>query len=295
MKKPQAIALTVSIFCALAVMAVGVIMIFSQPEKDSLKATTGTSVPETSQTAENTETEKNENNQPENKNEENNQQEESQEQITQPPTDLPPFVEILPEKDPVTGEPETGITFPCTIDGYDLVLEKIAPYDGPYVEDGTNAQAQQVAMIMVKNNGEYPIEYAQLAVEYGDTQLTFAISALPKGERLVVQAQNAQTIPQGSVTKVNALVVQRAEFELSSQQIQVTDQGDGRLKVENLTDQTFSSVRLFYKHYMKDEKLFVGGIAFTVQIYRLGAKDSAIIQPAHYGTTGRVVMVRTYE
>lgn len=304
MKKGQTIALTVSIVCALAVMVVGVIMIFSQPERNAPETNDESTVATTPQERESGPAQ--EDTLPENT--------ELSEEVKQPPTDLPSKVEILPgkEKDETEGEEEKaeaeegeqeegeqeeeGVKFPCTIPGYKLALEKIAPYDGLFVEDGTNVQGQQVAMILVKNNGDYPIEYAQIAVYYGETQLTFAISALPVGEKLVVQEQMAQRLPQGVVTKVTALVVQQAEMDLSEDKIRVTDLGEGRLKIENLTDTAFSSVRVFYKYHMPEEDVFVGGITFTVNIYRLGAKGSTIIQPAHYSsTTGRVVMVRTYE
>ena len=324
MKKEQKILLAVSFACALAVMVVGILMIFSQPTETTPLVTVSTGENSTETTYFNGEmcepTETLAITQPEttvetkpgqNGNTETKPVEEEtepseaetqpeagdqQEQVTPPPTQLPPEVEILPEEDPVTGEPEGAVKFPCTVPGYDLVLEKIAPYNGPFVETGTNEQVQGVAMIQVKNNSVYPIEYVQLAVEYGETQLVFAISALPAGEQLVVQEQNAQKIPQGEVTKVAALVVQMAEMEMSAQQIRVTDVGENRLKIENLTDQDISSVRVFYKYYMQEEKLFVGGIAFTVRVFRLGANSSTIIQPAHYSSaTGRVVMVRTYE
>ena len=286
MKKPQIIALAVSVVCALAVMVIGIVMFFSQPEENSPGNSEESSVATTQLGGESCE--KQDETLPEST--------EPAEEVKQPPADLPPKVEILPEEEPEEGETEVGVKFPCTVPGYDLVLEVIAPYDGMFVEDGSNRQSQQVAMILVKNNGDYPIEYAQLAVQYGDNQLVFAISALPAGERLVVQEQTAQKIPQGPVTKVTALVVQQAEMVMSEKEIRVTDLGDDRLKVENLTDQNFSSVRIFYKYYMKEEAVFVGGIAFAVKIYRLDAKDTVTIQPAHYSsTTGRVVMVRTYQ
>ena len=84
-------------------------------------------------------------------------------------------------------------------------------------------------------------------------------------------------------------------MEMSEGKIQVTDNGDNTLTVKNLTNETIPTVRIFYKYYMEDEKLFVGGIAFTVRISRLGAGASVTIQPSHYTSqTSRMVMVLTY-
>lgn len=220
---------------------------------------------------------------------------EPSEEVVAPPDDLPSYVELPTEKDPATGEP-AGITFPCQIPGYDLVIEKMAPYNGMFVEDGSNANTENVAMLLVENNGDYPVEYTRISVDYGQETLYFDISALPVGGKLVVQEKSGKSIPQGQAIAANAMVVQRAQMDMSQEQVRVTDNGDNTLTIENLTDKTIPTVRVFYKYYMQEEGVFVGGIAFTVRVTRLAAGNSVTIQPSHYTSqTSRVVMVSTYE
>ena len=76
-----------------------------------------------------------------------------------PPDDLPSSVVL-----PTAPDPETGasvVTFPCEVPGYQLQLERLAPYNGLFVESGTNVNVENVAMLLVRNQGEYHIEYAQ--------------------------------------------------------------------------------------------------------------------------------------
>ena len=85
-------------------------------------------------------------------------------------------------------------------------------------------------------------------------------------------------------------------MEMSESKVQVIDNGDNTLTVKNLTNKTIPTVRVFYKYYMEEEDVFVGGIAFTVRITRLSAGASVTVQPSHYtSTTSRVVMVLTYD
>ena len=211
-----------------------------------------------------------------------------------PPEDLPSTVEI-----PTTTDSETGaqvIAFPCEVPGYQLRLERLAPYTGLFVEDGTNINVENVAMLLVSNQGDYPIEYAQIAVQYGAETLLFDISALPAGAQLVVQEKDGKAVPAGQANYAKALVVRRANLEMSRDQVEVTDNGDNTLTIQNLTDATIPTVRVFYKYYMENEKVFVGGIAFTVRVTDLDAHGSVTIQPSHYTSqTGRVVMVQTYD
>lgn len=212
-----------------------------------------------------------------------------------PPEDLPPTVVIPPEKDPETGE-ELGVSFPCEIPGYNMTIEKMGPYSGMFVEDGSNANIQNVAMLLVRNNGDFPVEYTQIRVVCGQGELLFDISALPAGEKLVVQEKTGKTISESKATSASALVVQRADMEMSRDKVRVTDNGDNTLTVQNLTNETIATVRVFYKYYMKNEGIYVGGIAFTVRITRLAPGASVTVQPSHYTSqTSRVVMVLTYD
>lgn len=219
----------------------------------------------------------------------------SAEEQLAPPVEQPASVVIPPKKDPQTGE-VLGISFPCQIPEYGLTIEKMAPYSGMFVEDGSNANSQNVAMLLVKNNGDFPVEYTQIRVMCGQEELFFDISALPEGEQLVVQEKTGKALPESKATSASALVVQRANMEMSENKIRVTDNGDNTLTIQNLTNEVIPTVRVFYKYYMEDEKLFVGGIAFTVRISRLGAGASVTIQPSHYTSqTSRVVMALTYD
>ena len=212
-----------------------------------------------------------------------------------PPEDLPPYVVIPSEKDPETGA-EIGITFPCQVPGYGLVIEKMAPYSGMFVEDGSNVTTQNVAMLMVKNDGDFPVEYTQIRVMCGQEELLFDISALPAGEKLVVQEKSGKALLNSEATSASALVVQRADMEMSEDKVKVTDNGDNTITIQNLTDKAIPTVRVFYKYYMENEDIFVGGIAFTVRVLRLAAGSSVTIQPSHYTSqTSRVVMVLTYD
>ena len=222
------------------------------------------------------------------------EQEDENDEAVPPPEDLPPTVEIPVVTDPETGE--KGISFPCEVPDYGLTIHRLAPYSGMYVEDGTNATVENVAMLLVSNHSDYPIEYASIAVQYGDETLTFDISTLPKGENMVVQEKTGKSVPIGKAQQAQALVVRRANMEMSRDQVEVVDNGDNTLTIRNLSGKMIPTVRVFYKYYMEDEDVFVGGIAFTVRVTRLGADSSVTIQPSHYSSkTGRVVMVLTYD
>lgn len=210
------------------------------------------------------------------------------------PEELPPEVVIPPVVDPDTGK--ESVSFPCKVPGYDLVIEKLDSYEGMFVEDGTNTQVASVAMMLVSNQGDYPVEYTQICAEFEGESLVFDISALPAGEKLVVQEKTGKKMPEGDPISVTALVVRRAEMEMSQDRVQVTDNGNNTLTIRNVSGEGIPTIRVFYKYYMENEQIFVGGIAFTLRVTGLGSGEQVTLQPAHYTSqTSRVVMVLTYD
>lgn len=203
---------------------------------------------------------------------------------------LPPVVEI-----PDIDDTEEGLQFPVTIPGYQLTIEKMAAYAGLFVEDGSNVQVENVAMLQLHNAGDKPVEYTEISVRFEGETLTFHVSALPAGERMVVQEKNGKPMPTTPVLSASALVIRRAEMSIDPA-ISVVDNGNNSLTITNLTQQELPMVRVFYKYYMEEEGIYVGGIAFTVKVTRLPAGGSTVVQPSHFDSSySRVVMALTYD
>lgn len=214
--------------------------------------------------------------------------ESEQKQTAEPapiPDGLSSRVEITPEKE---GE---ALSFPCTLEGYGLVLEKLAPYDGIFLEDGTGRKVSRVAMLQVKNGGSLPVEYCELGLSFAGEELLFSLSALPAGATVLVQEKTGKALPDSPPLGAVATVIPRDRLELSEDRVKVKDNGDGSLTVTNLTGEDLSEVRIFYK-YCK-EGVYLGGIAFSLRVNGLSAKKSVTLKPAHF-TSGecRVVMVQ---
>ena len=82
----------------------------------------------------------------------------------------------------------TDFSLPYEPENWDLRVEKLICYDGPYIEDGTNAPVSGVAGAVLHNAGERGISFAVLAVEQGSRTTYFTVTWLPPGERVLVLA-----------------------------------------------------------------------------------------------------------
>lgn len=211
-----------------------------------------------------------------------------------PPSDPPPT--IPPVIDPPKVPEKVVITLPYVIPGSNLVIQRVAPYDGVYLEDGSDAAVTDVAMVLLYNAGSEAVEYAKITMKYDDKILQFEASAIPAEGIVVAQALGKNSCAAGDLLECTADVATMPTLDKAEDQIKIEDNGNNSLTVTNLTDKDIATVRIFYKYYMEDTHAYVGGITYTAKISNLKANESIVITPSHYASgASEVMMVRTYD
>ena len=226
---------------------------------------------------------------------EDTKQTEATTEATAEPTTAPtmpkfeePEVETLPE--------EVEAQLPYTIPGTNLVIQKIANYEGAFFEDGSDEDVSDVAMILLHNAGTEAVEYAEIAVEYTTGELQFEASAIPAGGYVTVQEANRKGIMSGSMVDSRASVALLPSESNAEEYISVTDNGDNTLSVTNISDSAIKTARIFYKYYIAGDDLYVGGITYTVKLSDLKPGQTVVVDPSHYlSSSSKVVMVRVYD
>lgn len=189
-----------------------------------------------------------------------------------------------------------GITFPYTIPNTNLVVQKFSDYDGVYFEDGSDAEVKDVSAMLITNAGDKEIEYAEITVKNGSQQMLFKVSTLPAGETVVVQEANQAAYQGSEYSDFHAECVEADAFEMSEGKIKVEETENGGLIVTNLTEKDIPCVRLFYKFYMEEEDVFVGGITYVSKVTNLKANSSQEVTAKHYAAgNSKIMMIRTYD
>lgn len=198
---------------------------------------------------------------------------------------------------PTTPTTVAGLSLPYEIPGTGLIVERVSAYNGIYVEDGSNADITGVAMILLHNRGKKDIDMATITLQYERFTREFVVTSLPKGMSVVVQEKSRKAMAAGKLLACTASVIESNEdMLLSDSYISVKENSDNSLTVQNLTNRDMPAVRIFYKYFMEDQQLLVGGITFTVHVTDLKAGQSVTIKPSHYlKGASQIIMVQTYE
>lgn len=195
----------------------------------------------------------------------------------------------------VIHKPVESISFPYNIADSNLVILQFSSYQGSYLEDGLNQDIDDVASIMVCNRGEEYIEYALIRVHQGDNVYEFKACTLGPGEMMFVQDMNKRAYSNVNISAIDCDVAYIDSFNMLEDKIMIKEVDQG-IEVTNKTNKDIPTVRLFYKLYMEEEKMYVGGITYVAKIENLKASSSIVVEPRHYFQgNSKIRMARIYE
>lgn len=200
-----------------------------------------------------------------------------------------------------TGEtevrPETGgISFPYAIPGTELVIDSVNRYNGLFLEDGSDSEISDVAAIILKNTGNRCIDYAEITMQGRNEEYLFVVSNLEAKASIVVQEARKSPCISQEYDSVTAEPACSDTFEMAKDQLRIRETSDNQLEVTNLTDQTIPCARIFYKFYLEEEKVYVGGITYVTKVVNLKPGATVLIAPSHFTAgSSRIVMVKIFD
>ncbi len=174
-----------------------------------------------------------------------------------------------------------SISFPIAISNTNLIAQKLSPYEGPFLEDGTDREVVDVAALHVYNSGTTEVHKARIALFWSDGFYIFEADHIPAGETVVILEQNGSLYRQGDYIQCNGWQKLGQEYAIS-QDVYVTDMALGTVVIHNLTDETLRNVCVYYKTWLAPPDIYVGGITYMVQIPVLLPKQSKYLYPYHY-------------
>lgn len=174
------------------------------------------------------------------------------------------------------------IFFPYAIPGTDLVVEQVSQYNGYFIEDGSDREVSDIAAIVLKNNGSEDLEFAGIGISQGSRNLAFSASQIPAGATVIIQEQSGAAFTADPYYSATASTTATDSFEMSETLVSVKDNGDDSFTVINITDQTLSQVRVFFKNYLPDESVYVGGITYSVTLEDIEDGTAVDVYSDHY-------------
>lgn len=179
--------------------------------------------------------------------------------------------------------------------GEGLQITDVGKYTGIYMEDGTDEVVSGVMMIVLANNSEDPLQYAEIELTVGEETAYFSVSTLPAGASVVLLEKNRMDYD-ANVT-VNQAVAKNVAFfsqPLSLCENKITIQAlNGAMNITNISGEDITDdVVIYYKNSAQD--VFYGGITYRIRIEGgMKADEIKQIMASHFSASGSTIMFVT--
>lgn len=181
---------------------------------------------------------------------------------------------------PPAGETTPKIlAFPMEIPGTTLVARHLILYEGGFLEDGSQEYEANVAAVLLENTGSVSIESARVILHWEDGAYVFDVDMLPPGLPVIVLERSRQPYEQKSWTACQG--IQKIAYAPWESCLEVSA-SDITLQITNPTDQTVRDVCVYFKDYLKDQDILVGGIVHSCKIGDIPPHTTVTAEPYHF-------------
>lgn len=176
-----------------------------------------------------------------------------------------------------------------------LVCMEYSRYSGPFPEDGSGRNVENVAAMRVHNSSDKFLDYAVIRAWVGSQQGTFRVTGLPPGGTVWVLEQEGLTLTPGErfVATDCEDYFFREDAVYSSDKLSVETEGNS-LTVTNRSDVTLKNVCTYYKTVHGDGNYF-GGISYLLEFGELAPGQTVTRRSSHFGPDSRIVRLSFQE
>ncbi len=174
-----------------------------------------------------------------------------------------------------------SISFPYAIPGTSLIIQQVSPYSGYFIEDASDREVNNIAAIVLTNNGG-DLEFVGIGISQGDRSLGFSGSQIPAGATVIIQEQTGAAYSAAEPYYSATATTHETKLEKSEDLVSIKDNGDGTFSVNNISDITLAEVKVYFKNYLPDEQVYVGGITYSITMDEIEPGTAVEITAGHY-------------
>lgn len=211
------------------------------------------------------------------------------------------YVGASPEKEQLTDnviqestnkDIKEELSFPYSIEGTDLLIERVVSYDGPFIEDDSNREMNNITAILLRNTGDTGIAYARIAFVSQDTVYYFFAEDIPaNSSALVLDSEGKQFRREGFYYCVADAQIDNSSW-LKEEYLQIETVGMDTISITNITEKPLLNVQIYYKNDYASGRFCLGGRAHKAVVESIAPGETLQIKPAFFaGPHSRILRI----
>lgn len=170
----------------------------------------------------------------------------------------------------------------------DLYCEEFISYSGPFVEDGTNDNVENVLALLLENRSDEYLEFATITYDVDGETAKFVASGLPAGAKAwVLETNRMEAKADSQFEFLECESTFRDDAVLTTDKLEVSYK-DNELIVKNITDDVLKNPCVYYKNINSDG-YYLGGITYMIGFDTLKPDATAKKQAGHYTENSAIV------
>lgn len=175
--------------------------------------------------------------------------------------------------------------------GTPLTVEQISAYDGPFYEDRTGREVFDTMAVLVKNRGDQMIYHAWFVLETDIGRYHFEATMIPPFSSVLIPEKNAQKFKMAEIVSCHGWGVNGQAMDALP--IEINHINKMTLNIENLSASSVTDLKIFYRTYLFDQDIYVGGNAYCANIEKIPAFDhTTVVLPNYCATYSMVVYIQ---
>ncbi len=182
-----------------------------------------------------------------------------------------------------------GMKLPYKIGDTGLVIESIGSFEGPFVEDASDDELENVAAMVITNTSDKMVQYSSInfAVKRGK-DINFVITNLPANTSVIVFETNRFCFEGNETISYSDDITAFMERDIHSSEVSVSA-ADNLVSLTNNTDKTIDTAYVYYKLYV-DGGVYLGGITYRAKITDVEPGTTRTQGSSHYFTNNSQVL-----
>lgn len=174
-----------------------------------------------------------------------------------------------------------NMTFPFLIPETKLVAQSLGLYEGELLELDSSEFVVDAAALEVTNQSDREVAFAYITLAVGEADYHFVATNLPAGSTSLLIEMEGKAYRADSCSACTAWV-RYGKTRSEDENLLVTEQGMDILRLENISEKTLENVVLYYKNYLIEESLYLGGVTYQMEIGTLQPGQCLEISPFRY-------------
>lgn len=185
-----------------------------------------------------------------------------------------------------------GISLPYSIPYKNMEIVSIGEYSGKFMEDGSDANKDNVLAIVIKNTSKEVIDYGEITMKISGKKnlVKFKITNLkPQTCALVMESSgDVEFNKDDKYIYVNSKNNMVSDLSTMESEISITTK-DKKITVNNLSDKNLNTVYVYYKT-ISPGNCYLGGITYRAKFENVESGKSITTNTIHFSNTNSEIL-----